>query len=110
MNCSKCGDELKFGSYKLDEVEGPVCLKCFDAIGKPIKTTKVFFMSSPKTTAADRRSYLIRVPGEPAYLVRIFPADGNPDLKCDCPATELRCDHVGIVEKVDRNKFTEKEN
>lgn len=72
---------------------------------------KIYFMSNPKATAADRRTWLVRkTPTGPSYLVRIYPDNGNPDEKlilCDC--TSLRCNHIQAAIEADNRRFPAKD-
>ena len=70
---------------------------------------KVCFMSGPHTTAQDRRTWLIRGPGEPSRLVRIYPKpDGSRSLICDCMET-ADCWHAETIAALDDRKFNAKE-
>ncbi len=66
---------------------------------------KAFFMSRPSTTAKDRRTWLIRIEGDPAArLVRTYPGSiDGPKFVCDCKASE--CLHVKAAAAADLNRF-----
>jgi hypothetical protein len=73
------------------------------------KTIRVFFMSKPTTGPRDRRSYLVKSPGEFYGTVRVTPADVGPfrSFRCDCGEI-LDCKHIYAVAIVDRAKFPQK--
>jgi hypothetical protein len=108
-NCSVCGRELKNPKYRAAGV-GPVCAKK-NRLPDPGKAAqpqaRIFFMSGPKTTAADRRTWLVRIDGEPSYLVRIYVDDEGRTASCDCPTgkNKVRCRHVDLMAAADAERF-----
>lgn len=74
------------------------------------QTVKCYFMSGPHSDATKRRTWLVREPGEPSFLVRVFPnsdAPGRTLFVCDCGVD--RCPHVHAASIVDGRKFKAKE-
>lgn len=73
---------------------------------------KAFFMSRPGTPGTMRRTWLIRIFGEPSQLVRIYPEADGDRLVCDCKAGKLNlpCEHTTAADVADRNKFGVTEN
>jgi hypothetical protein len=71
-------------------------------------TTRVFFMSPPKTTPRDPRAYLVKRPGEYYACVRVTPDPIDPNVrhyKCDCEPPD-RCPHIPAAIEIDSRKFT----
>lgn len=74
----------------------------------PPPALKAFYMSNPRATATDRRTWLVRPERGPgSWLVRIFPDDEGRTAKCDCKAGQegKRCEHVDLVAPIDARKF-----
>ena len=106
--CTVCGRELKNPKYQATGI-GPTCAKK-NRLPDPSdkrKPAKVFFMSGPRATAESRRTWLIRIEGEPSYLVRIFVDAEGRSASCDCPTgkNKTRCRHVDIAALADTKRF-----
>lgn len=109
-NCKICGRHINEGEI------GPICSRKRLPDDPPAITPrpalKAFFMSRPNSTAADRRSWLVRSPAtKESWLVRIFPdADGRIAV-CDCERSKTgeRCEHIEFISPIDARKFNVKE-
>jgi hypothetical protein len=94
----------------------PGCAWNFEAPGSS-SSIRVAFMSSPKTTLSDLRTYMVRETGEPSAMVRVHPGDIRPGdrtrfatfatVTCDCPEPKIAgyCKHAAAVLKIDGRKF-----
>lgn len=89
---------------------GPICAKRLrrsDNAGGDV--VKITFLSSPRTTVRDRRSWLYKRTDEPSYLIRVYPdAEGDGrSATCDCPTGKAnrKCEHVTAVAAADKRKF-----
>lgn len=112
MKCSYCKRALK-NPKAIAAGIGPVCAKRKAAALASGTGARITFLSSPRTTARDSRSWLYRIKGTPSFIVRIYPdpkGDGRT-ATCDCPAgrESERCLHVDQVGKVDAGKFLQVE-
>lgn len=105
-NCKICGRKLTNPKHFAAGV-GPVCAKKRIPDDPREKFSKVYFMSKPTTSAADRRTWLVRIPGEPSYLVRIYVDDEGRSATCDCPTGKhkTKCRHVELVAAADSKRF-----
>lgn len=108
MNCRVCNRELKNPKHAAAGV-GPVCAKKKTIDRSGSAAVKITFLSSPRTTRKDRRSWLYQRSGKPSYLIRIYPdPEGNGRTAvCDCPdpiKTE-KCEHLSAVAEADKRKF-----
>jgi hypothetical protein len=114
IKCSACGRELTNAAHIAEGI-GPVCKHKQARAGRGASeisdpAMKVCFMSSPRTTLADRRSYLVNAAGEPHRLVHIYPGRENverttADCECDVYRRDLKCVHIQAVGPIDANKF-----
>ncbi len=108
MKCRVCKRNL--GPKHAAAGIGPTCAKREKAAGGSAGSRpKITFLSSPRTTARDRRTWLYRTEGEPSYMVRVYPdpeGDGRTGT-CDCPTGRAaeRCVHVDEVGRADAGKF-----
>ncbi len=107
MKCSYCKRRLT-NPKAIAAGIGPICAKR-KAAANAAAGVRITFLSSPRTTKRDLRSWLYRSNGEPSRLVRIFP---DPDgegrtANCDCPAgrESRKCIHLTAVAEADKRKF-----
>jgi hypothetical protein len=70
---------------------------------------KVSFASHPGTTAADRRSYLVRFEGEHPEIVRVYPSAAVMFV-CTCKTAGDDCKHVTAARATDAAKFAKEGN
>jgi hypothetical protein len=108
MKCGIC--KRRLGPKHAAAGIGPVCAKKNRAAAANAAAgVKITFLSSPRTTRADRRSWLFQRRGEPSYLIRIYPdATGDGRVaKCDCVAgrASRNCEHVKAIADADKRKF-----
>lgn len=106
MKCRVCNRRL--GPKHAAAGVGPVCAKRERAAADGVRYI-ITFLSSPRTTKTDRRSWLFRRKGEPSRLVRVFPDKKGRTATCDCEQgrANKRCEHVDAVAKADWKKFYE---
>jgi hypothetical protein len=103
MSCRVCGRKLS----PKNEVAGigPVCAKkeLAGRSGGPAGA-KINFISAPRTTRNDPRTWLYRADGL-RLTIRIYPGKGDERRgDCECKAATL-CEHLAAVAAVDKEKF-----
>lgn len=103
MPCRVCNRKLS-PKHEAEGI-GPVC-KQKELAGRDGKqrAAKINFLSHPRTTAADVRSWLYRSGGD-RFTIRVFPGKGTKrTATCDCGSDHL-CEHLAAVAPVDKEKF-----